>query len=67
MGETLGHLGLAFVKLMKFENEWGNSDTQRERAAGMKIVATAAVKTSRLYHGLNVHTVKYLVTIFFFF
>nr|GMD61205.1 sorting nexin 2B-like isoform X2 [Ipomoea batatas] len=60
MGETLGHLGLAFVKLMKFENEWGNSDTQRERAAGMKIVATAAVKTSRLYHGLNVHTVKYL-------
>lgn len=61
MGDTLGGLGLAFIKLTKFENENAVFNTQRVRAADMKNVATAAVKASRLYRGLNVQTVSHLV------
>ncbi|CAH9073334.1 unnamed protein product [Cuscuta europaea] len=60
MGETLGELGIDFLKLANFENEWANSNAQRVRAADIKTVATAAVKTSRLHHDLHVHDVKYL-------
>lgn len=58
----MGELGLAFIKLTKFENEHASSNTQRVRAADMKNVATAAVKASRLYRELNSHTVKHLVS-----
>lgn len=60
IGETMGQLGLAFVKLTKFETEEAVHDTQRARAADMKNVATAAVKASRLYRELNSQTVKHL-------
>ncbi|KAK4579605.1 hypothetical protein RGQ29_029324 [Quercus rubra] len=60
MGETMGELGLAFVKLTKFETEEAVFDSQRERAGDMKNVATAAVKSSRLYRELNGQTVKHL-------
>ncbi|KAK4374991.1 hypothetical protein RND71_005668 [Anisodus tanguticus] len=60
MGDTVGELGLAFIKLTKFENERATVNTQRERAADMRNVATAAVKTSRLYRELNSQTVKHL-------
>ncbi|XP_055812827.1 sorting nexin 2B-like isoform X2 [Solanum dulcamara] len=60
MGDTIGELGLTFIKLTKFENERGTVNTQRERAANMKNVATAAVKSSRLYRELNSRTVKHL-------
>lgn len=66
MGDTIGELGLTFIKLTKFENERGTVNTQRERAANMKNVATAAVKASRLYRELNSQTVKHLVTILSF-
>ncbi|KAG6411917.1 hypothetical protein SASPL_124570 [Salvia splendens] len=59
MGEIMGELGLAFIKLTKFESEQTTSNTQRVRAADMKNVATAAVKASRLYRELNAHTVKH--------
>ncbi|PIN05541.1 Membrane coat complex Retromer, subunit VPS5/SNX1 [Handroanthus impetiginosus] len=59
-GETMGQLGLAFVKLTKFETEEAIYDSQRARAADMKNVATAAVKASRLYRELNAQTVKHL-------
>ncbi|XP_047973725.1 sorting nexin 2B-like [Salvia hispanica] len=59
MGEIMGELGLAFIKLTKFESEQTASNTQRVRAADMKNVATAAVKASRLYRELNAHTVKH--------
>ncbi|KAL3616221.1 Sorting nexin 2A [Castilleja foliolosa] len=59
MGEVMGELGLAFIKLTKFENEQVLLNTQRTRAADMKTVATSAVKASRLYRGLNAHTVKH--------
>lgn len=62
IGETIGQLGLAFVKLTKFETEDAVHDSQRTRAADMKNVATAAVKASRLYRELNSQTVKHLVT-----
>ncbi|KAK6122000.1 hypothetical protein DH2020_044262 [Rehmannia glutinosa] len=62
IGETMGQLGLAFVKLTKFETEEAIYDSQRARAADMKNVATAAVKASRLYRELNAQTVKHLVS-----
>ncbi|KAK3014092.1 hypothetical protein RJ639_009497 [Escallonia herrerae] len=60
IGETMGQLGLAFVKLTKFETEEAVYETQRVRAADMKSVATAAVKASRLYRELTAQTVKHL-------
>ncbi|KAL6967769.1 Sorting nexin 2A [Sarracenia purpurea var. burkii] len=63
MAETMGALGLAFIKLTKFENENAVLNAQRIRAADMKNVATAAVKASRLYRELNVQTVKHLDTL----
>ncbi|CAJ2652667.1 unnamed protein product [Trifolium pratense] len=63
MGETMGELGLAFIKLTKFENEEAVLDSQRVRAADMKGVATAAVKASRLFRELNSQTVKHLDTL----
>ncbi|XP_004490663.1 sorting nexin 2B-like isoform X2 [Cicer arietinum] len=63
MGETMGELGLAFIKLTKFENEEAVLDSQRARAADMKGVATAAVKASRLFRELNSQTVKHLDTL----
>lgn len=61
IGETLGELGLAFIKLSKFENEEAVFNSQRIRAAETKVVATAAVKASRFYRELNAQTVKHLV------
>lgn len=63
MGETMGELGLAYIKLTKFENEEAVISTQRLRAADMKNVATAAVKSSRFYRGLNAQTIKHLDTL----
>ncbi|GAY58157.1 hypothetical protein CUMW_184970, partial [Citrus unshiu] len=63
MGETMGELGLAFIKLTKFENEEALYNSQRARAADMKNVATAAVKASRFYRELNAQTVKHLDTL----
>ncbi|KAK7321387.1 hypothetical protein VNO77_31990 [Canavalia gladiata] len=63
MGETMGELGLAFIKLTKFENEEAVLNSQRVRAADMKGVATAAVKASRLFRELNAQTVKHLDTL----
>ncbi|KAK7300478.1 hypothetical protein RJT34_11322 [Clitoria ternatea] len=60
MGETMGELGLAFVKLTKFETEEALFESQRVRAADMRNVATAAVKASRLYRELNTQTIKHL-------
>ncbi|KAK8596565.1 hypothetical protein V6N13_001181 [Hibiscus sabdariffa] len=63
MGETMGELGLTFIKLTKFENEEAMYNSQRVRAADMKCVATAAVKASRFYRELNAQTVKHLDTL----
>lgn len=63
MGETMGALGLAFVRLTKFETEEAMYDSQRIRAADSRRVATAAVKASRTCRDLNAQTVKYLDTL----
>lgn len=60
IGETMGELGLAFVKLTKFETEEAVYDSQRARATDIKNLATAAVKVSRFYRELNSQTVKHL-------
>ena len=64
IGETMGKLGLVFVKLTKFELEEAVYECQRSRASDMKNMATAAVKASRLYRELNSQTVKHLVNMF---
>lgn len=64
MGETMGELGLAFIKLTKFENEEAVFNSQRTRATDMKNLATAAVKASRFYRELNSQTVKHLVNLY---
>ncbi|KAF9591942.1 hypothetical protein IFM89_010300 [Coptis chinensis] len=63
IGETMGELGLAFIKLTKFETEEAMYNSQRIRAADMKRVATAAVKASRFYRESNAQTVKHLDTL----
>uniref|UniRef100_A0A0D9WFC9 PX domain-containing protein n=1 Tax=Leersia perrieri TaxID=77586 RepID=A0A0D9WFC9_9ORYZ len=63
MGETMGALGLAFIKLTKFETEEAMYNSQRIRAADSKRIATAAVKASRACRDLNTQTVKYLDTL----
>lgn len=63
MGDTMGELGLSFIKLTKFENEAAVLDTQRARAAEMKSIATVTVRASRMYRELNAKTVKNLDTI----
>ncbi|CAI9107076.1 OLC1v1006358C1 [Oldenlandia corymbosa var. corymbosa] len=63
LGETMGELGLALIKLTKFENEEALLNTQRVRAADMKNLATTVVKASRYHRGLNAQTVKHLDTL----
>ncbi|KAF8394858.1 hypothetical protein HHK36_018795 [Tetracentron sinense] len=63
IGETMGVLGLAFIKLSKFETEGAMDNSQRIRGADMKRVATAAVKASRFYRESNAQTVKNLDTL----
>ncbi|KAF8397195.1 hypothetical protein HHK36_016102 [Tetracentron sinense] len=63
IGETMGELGLAFIKLTKFETEEAMYNSQRIRAADMKRVATAAVKVSRFYRESNAQAVKHLDTL----
>ncbi|KAI3735022.1 hypothetical protein L6452_14508 [Arctium lappa] len=60
IGETMGRLGLAFVKLTKFETEEAVFNSQKVRAEDMKSVVTSAVKASRLYRELNAQTIKHL-------
>ncbi|KAL8128105.1 hypothetical protein AgCh_014896 [Apium graveolens] len=56
IGETMGQLGLAFVKLTKFEADEAMFNSQRD----ISLSATAAVKASKLYRELNAQTVKHL-------
>ncbi|XP_020591441.1 sorting nexin 2B-like [Phalaenopsis equestris] len=63
LGEAMGELGLAFIKLIKLENDEAIYASQRVGAADAKIVATAAVKASRFYRELNSQTIKHLDTL----
>eukprot|EP00249_Psilotum_nudum_P019180 c27128_g2_i2 orf=202-1917(+) len=60
VGETMGELGLALIKLGKFETEEAMLNTQRAHAADAKRVATAAVKASRFCREANAQSVKHL-------
>uniref|UniRef100_A0A0D6QT31 PX domain-containing protein n=1 Tax=Araucaria cunninghamii TaxID=56994 RepID=A0A0D6QT31_ARACU len=60
LGETMGELGLVFIKLSKFETEEATFNSQRVRAADAKRLATAAVKASRFYREANAQSVKHL-------
>lgn len=60
VGETMGELGLAFIKLAKFETEEAVHNSQRTHAADAKRLATAAVKASRFYREANAHSLTYL-------
>eukprot|EP00250_Pteridium_aquilinum_P010503 c19434_g1_i1 orf=255-1988(+) len=60
VGETMGELGLAFIKLAKFETEEASHNSQRTHAADAKRLATAAVKASRFYRESNAQSLTYL-------
>ncbi|KAI3817847.1 hypothetical protein L1987_11646 [Smallanthus sonchifolius] len=60
IGETMGQLGLVFVKLNKFETEEAVFISQKTRSRDMKNMATSSVKASRLYRELNAQTIKHL-------
>jgi hypothetical protein len=57
VGEVMGELGLAFIKLAKYETEAGYTPVH---AAEAKCVATAAVKASRFYRECNAQSVRHL-------
>jgi hypothetical protein len=58
VGEVMGELGLAFIKLAKFETRAGFTPAH---AADAKCVATGAVKASRFYRECNAQSVRHLV------
>lgn len=60
IAETMGELGLTFVKLVKLENNEIIYMSERSWAVDAKVVATAAVKTSRFYRELNAQTVRHM-------
>lgn len=60
VGEVMGDLGLAFIKLAKFETENSMVPSQRAFATDAKRTATAAVKASRFYRESNALSVKHL-------
>lgn len=64
VGEVMGDLGLAFIKLAKFETENPMVSCQRVFATDSKRTATAAVKASRFYRESNALSVKHLVCSF---
>lgn len=61
VGEVMGDLGLAFIKLAKFETENTMVSCQRVFATDSKRTATAAVKASRFYRESNALSIKHLV------
>lgn len=60
VGEVMGDLGLAFIKLAKFEAESSMVSCQRVFAGDTKRTATATVKASRFYQESNSLSVKHL-------
>jgi hypothetical protein len=58
VGEVMGELGLAFIKVAKFEMEAGFTPVH---AADAKCVATGAVKASRFYRECTAQCVQHLV------
>ncbi|KAJ7568601.1 hypothetical protein O6H91_01G039700 [Diphasiastrum complanatum] len=64
-GEVVGELGLALIKLAKFEIEEATQSAQKVHALDLKRIATAAVKASRFYREANAQSVKHLVAYLF--
>ncbi|KAL3683251.1 hypothetical protein R1sor_001273 [Riccia sorocarpa] len=60
VGEVMGELGLAFIKIAKFETEEAATDAQRVHANNTKRVGTATIKASRFHREANVQSVKHL-------
>jgi hypothetical protein len=61
MGETMGEMGMTFVKLAKFETAQSKWESQTLRADVTRQFALTAVKISRLQRTLNSQTVVHLV------
>lgn len=60
-GEVMGELGLAFIKIAKFETEEAFTGAQRVHSNDAKRIGTAAVKGSRCYREANAQSMKHLV------
>ncbi|XP_078181407.1 sorting nexin 2B-like [Carex rostrata] len=63
MGETMGEMGMTFIKLSKFETEQSKWESQTLRADVTRQFALTAVKVSRLQRALNSQTVTHLDTL----
>lgn len=61
IGHTMGDLGLAFIKLTKFETEEAIHNSQKIRADETRCFGTAAVKACRFYRESNAQIEKHLV------
>ncbi|CAM6088794.1 unnamed protein product [Calypogeia fissa] len=59
-GEVMGELGLAFIKIAKFETEEAVTNAQRVHSNDAKRIGTAAVKASRCYREANAQSMKHL-------
>lgn len=59
-GEVMGELGLAFIKIAKFETEEAVTSAQRVHGNDAKRIGTAAVKASRCYREANAQSMKHL-------
>ena len=57
----MGELGLAFIKISKFETGYGTLNCQRVHATDSKHVTIAVVKARRFYREENAQSVKHLV------
>ncbi|GAQ79708.1 Sorting nexins and related PX domain-containing proteins [Klebsormidium nitens] len=60
LGEVTGELGLAFVKIAKFEEEPGTSQQQKVHAVESRRLGHAAIRTSRLCRTATAQTVNQL-------
>eukprot|EP00252_Welwitschia_mirabilis_P000520 TRINITY_DN10491_c0_g2_i1.p1 TRINITY_DN10491_c0_g2~~TRINITY_DN10491_c0_g2_i1.p1 ORF type:complete len:531 (-),score=130.03 TRINITY_DN10491_c0_g2_i1:46-1638(-) len=60
LGDVMGRVGLAFIKLSKYENQAVSSEAQRVHSADTKQIGTAALKASRSYRETNEQSVKHL-------
>ncbi|KMZ65974.1 hypothetical protein ZOSMA_303G00170 [Zostera marina] len=63
IGHTMGDLGLAFIKLTKFETEEAIHNSQKIRADETRCFGTAAVKACRFYRESNAQIEKHLDTL----
>ncbi|XP_002978248.2 sorting nexin 2A [Selaginella moellendorffii] len=60
VGDVVGDLGLALIRIGKYESQEATGNAQKVHATDVKRLATAAVKVSRFYKEFNAESCKHL-------